>query len=119
MKLNRQTLKSIRYFTDSHANYKALEKCDGTLVTFILKEQRVLNTLDLVKLFCGKAINLIKETITIVSATSDKSMHNFYAGFMGQIFTDAIDIVGVKICCTTKFSFLKECTEKTSADPKV
>ena len=58
-----------------------------------------MNTLDLVKLLCGKAI---KETITIVNATSEKGMHNFYAGLMRQIFTDALDIVEVKICCTTK-----------------
>ena len=59
-----------------------------------------MNTLDLVKLLCRKAI---KETITIVNATSEKSMHDFYAGFMLQIFADALDIVEVKICCTTKF----------------
>ena len=56
--------------------------------------------LDLVKLLCGKAI---KETITIVNATSEKGMLNFYTGFMRQMSVDALDIVEVKICCTTKF----------------
>ena len=34
LKVNRQILKSIRYFTGNNAGYKALEKCDRTLVTY-------------------------------------------------------------------------------------